>query len=109
MAFGIAYLDCAHIRGAKGLSGKGALPIAAEFAGHLCKKLVLHGEGELLLPPQSATATDNVSIRANHAIFCMKTSFAETVNETDRPCPQLDDWLFPAEADASGRTSSSCF
>jgi hypothetical protein len=34
---------------------------------------------------------------------------AETAIGIVRPCPQLDDWLCPAEADASVPTSASCY
>ncbi len=33
----------------------------------------------------------------------------ETVTDSNRLRPQLDDWLCPAEADASVPTSASCY
>jgi hypothetical protein len=92
LAFGIAYLDPYYIRGANGLSGIGDLPITAGLLVHFPPTVILLHRGELLLPPQPATARDNKRVSANHPIFSMTSPFAETVNEIDRPCPQLDDW-----------------
>ena len=92
-AFGIACLDCAQNRGAYGLSG-GILPIVApERVLHWQNWRGGHEHPELsLLLPHPPIATDNTSISTNQPIFSMKSPFAGTVDEIDRPCPQLDDW-----------------
>ena len=109
LAFGISYLDCDHNRGAYGLSGIGVLPTKEELVVQLPAVVEEHARAFLLLPPQPAITKDNMNINANRPIFSMKSPFVETVNEIDRPCPQLDDWPCLAEASASGLTSASCY
>jgi hypothetical protein len=99
----------AHIRGAYGLSGIGVLPTKEELVVQLTAVVEAHARAFLLLPPQPAITTDNMSINTNRPIFSMKSPFAGTVIEIDRPCPQLDDWRGLAEASASGLTSASCY
>ena len=110
MAFGLAYLDYPHIRGAYGLSGIGVLPTAAELVVQpLTALAVAHARALLLPPPQPAIIKDNTNIMANRPIFSIKSPSAETVIETDRYCPQLDDWTCRDEVSASGLTSASCY
>jgi len=99
----------AHNRGAYGLSGIGVLPTKEELVVQLTPLVEEHARAFLLLPPQPVITKDNRNIRANRPIFSMKSSFAGTVIETDRRCPQLDDWPCLAEASASGLTSTSCY
>ena len=88
----------------------GALPRAAELVVQpLTALVVAHARALLLPPPQPAITKDNTKIRANRPIFSMESPFAETVIETDRYCPQLDDWTCRDEASASGLTSASCY
>jgi hypothetical protein len=112
LAFGIAYLYASYIRGAYGLSGSEVplpWPLPPCPAQVFPPASGVHGGELLLLLPQPATVTNNTSISANHQIFSMRFPFAETVVETDRPCPQLDCWPCLAEASASGMTSASCY
>jgi hypothetical protein len=98
LASGIAYLDCAHIRGAYGLSGIGILPTAAELDEQFLSPVAaLHARELLPPPPQPAITNTNMNIRAP-IIFSIKSPFAGTVIETDRPCPQLGNWPYLAEA-----------
>jgi hypothetical protein len=99
----------AHNRGAYGLSGIGVLPTKEELVVQLPAVVEEHARAFLLLPPQPAITKDNMNINANRPIFSMKSPFAGTVIETDRPCPQLDDWPCLAEASASRLTSASCY
>ena len=104
MAFGLAYLDCVHLRGARRQVRQPPPKLGPQL---LSPVAVAHGAESLLLP-QPAPANHNTSISANQPIFCMISPFAGTVVETGRPCPQVDDWSCLAEAAASGLTSVSC-
>jgi hypothetical protein len=99
----------AHIRGAYGLSGIGVLPTKEELVVQLTALVEAHARAFLLLPPHPAITTDNMSIKTNRPIFSMKSPFVGTVIETDRRCPQLDDWLCLSEASVSGLTSADCY
>jgi hypothetical protein len=95
LAFGISYLDCGHKRGANGLSGIGDPIIALRGASQVQKfGLQAHASAdgpEWLLLPQPANARDRMSILAIRLSGSMKSPFAGTVIDIDRPCPQLDD------------------
>ena len=111
-AFGISYFECAHIRGAYGLSGMGALPTAAELVVQpLTALAVAHARALLLPPPQPAIIKDNTNIMANRPIFSMKPPCAGTVNETERPISTVGSVLIGPryfQDKANIRTSLGC-